>query len=79
MAEMRYGVRISGLDGRDIILVEQTCREHPGTGNNPYVLPHPDGKRYFKHVHRDADNELAMAVRAGLSGKLPNSNGECYV
>ena len=71
MIEIRYGVRISGLDGGDTVLVEQTWREHPGSGNNRFTLNHPpDGKRFFRHVKFDDDAGIAEAVRDALKGQL---------
>ena len=66
MAEGRYGARISGLDGGDIILIEQTSREHPGTGNNPYTID----RDKLRHVRRENDAEIALAVREALKGQL---------
>ena len=69
--EIRYGVRISRLDDEGRILIEQTWREHPGTGNNPYRLTHPKHpKRRFRHIHRDNDEEIAETVRQALQGAL---------
>ena len=69
--ERRYGARISGLAGENTILVEQTSRIHPGTGNNPHTIDHDaQGRIIVRHVHRDNDAEVAQAVRDALTGNL---------
>ena len=69
--ERRYGARISGLDGRDVILVQQTSRLHPGAGNNPYTIDQDEqGNNIDRHVQRDNDAEIAQAVRDALAGQL---------
>ena len=69
--ERRYGARISALDGGDVILVEQTSRLHPGTGNNRYTIDHrPDGRLITRHVHLNDDNQIAEAIRDALLGRL---------
>ena len=67
----RYGVRISPLSGEDIILVEQTSRLHPWTGNNPYTIDHDeDGRIICRHVDLNDDYAIAEAVRSALLGSL---------
>ena len=70
--ERRYGARVSPLGRDGIILVEQTSRLHPGTGNNPYTIDHhpDDGRSITRHVHLDQDHEIAGAVRDALLGRL---------
>ena len=71
MDERRYGARISGLDGGNTILIQQTSRVHPGTGNNPYTLYHDEqGSPIERHVRLDNDAEIAQAVREALKGEL---------
>ena len=71
MAELRYGVRISGLGGGNTILIEQTSREHPGTGSNPHTLDRDEqGRLIQRHVRLDNDAEIAQAVREALEGRL---------
>jgi hypothetical protein len=65
--ERRYGARVSPLSGHDVILVEQTSRLHPGTGNNRYTIDHhPDQRPNARHVRLDDD----QAIRDALLGQL---------
>lgn len=70
-AERRYGTRISPLAGENTILISQTSRAHPRTGNNPYTLDHDEqGNLIERHVRLDDDAEMAQAVRDALMGEL---------
>jgi hypothetical protein len=59
---MKFGARIYGLD-RYTLLVKQT----KGIAGGKYTL---DGQRE-KHCHIADDAEIAEAVRAAISGRLP--------
>ena len=71
MQERRHGARISPLGGGNTILVEQTSRLHPGSGNNPYTIDHDDKQSPItRHVRLDNDQEIAQAIRDALLGDL---------
>ena len=70
-SDRRYGARVALLD-HETILVQQTSREHPVTGNNPHALDHVPGtdKVISRHVHWANVEELSRAVRDALYGRL---------
>lgn len=75
--ERRYGARISPLGGDGTILVEQTSRLHPGTGNNRHTIDHnADGKPIARHVHIGDTQGIAQAIRDALHGRLEEQPGK---
>ena len=66
-----YGARVSRPGGESTILIEQTSREHPGTGNNPYTIDQDDeGRNISRFVDFDNDGDIAQGIRDAVRGVL---------
>ena len=66
-----FGARVSRPGSEGTILVEQTSREHPGTGNNPYTIDqNEEGRNISRFVDFDNDAGIAQAIRDAVQGIL---------